>query len=90
MERKYKIRIRLLSIILIILLCIGSVVKCLQNDTFYIIKLGSDILKNGVDLVDHYCWITNLNYTYPQFAEFLRHYISFRTREQEQLQLFFQ
>jgi len=67
MEHKYKIRIRLLSIISIILLCIGSVVKWLQNDTFYIIKLGSDILENGVDLVDHYCWITNLSYTYPHW-----------------------
>lgn len=67
MNRKDKIKIRVFSIITIILLCIATTIKSFQNDTFYIIKLGEDILKYGVDLVDHYCWVTNLAYTYPHW-----------------------
>ena len=62
-----KLKIRFLSIFSIILLCISLTTKALQNDTFYIIKVGGDILKNGVDLVDHYSWIANLSYTYPHW-----------------------
>lgn len=51
----------------IFLLCISNTIKELQNDTFYIIKLGEFISKNGVDLLDHYCWITDLSYTYPHW-----------------------
>lgn len=67
MNRKDKIKIRILGIVTIILLCIATTVKSFQNDTFYIIKLGEDILKNGIDLIDHYCWITDLSYTYPHW-----------------------
>ena len=67
MENKYKIRIRVFSVVAIIMLCIATTVKEFQNDTFYIIKLGGDILKNGVDLVDHYCWVVDLVYTYPHW-----------------------
>ena len=67
MDDKYKFRIRIFSVITIIMLCIATTVKEFQNDTFYIIKLGEDILKNGVDLVDHYCWVADLAYTYPHW-----------------------
>lgn len=67
MIKKDIIRSKFLCIIMIILLCIATTTKCFQNDTFYIIKLGEDILKSGVDLLDHYCWITDLTYTYPHW-----------------------
>ena len=62
-----KFKIRLFSMFSIILLCIGVTIKELQNDTFYIIKLGEHILNYGVDLVDHYSWVANLSYTYPHW-----------------------
>lgn len=62
-----KIKIRIFTVISIILLCIALTTKLLQNDTFYMIKLGEDILKNGIDLVDHYSWVANLSYTYPHW-----------------------
>ncbi len=39
--------------------------KILQNDTFYTVKIGESILKNGIDMKDHFSWIPNLSYTYP-------------------------
>lgn len=41
--------------------------KSLQNDVFYTIKIGEDILKYGVDMVDHYSFVGNLSYTYPHW-----------------------
>lgn len=67
MHKKDVVKIRILGIVTIILLCIATTVKSFQNDTFYIIKLGQDILTRGVDLIDHYCWITDLSYTYPHW-----------------------
>lgn len=64
---KPNLKIRLFTIFSIITLCFGVTTKSLQNDTFYIIKLGEDILKNGIDLLDHYSWINNLSYTYPHW-----------------------
>ena len=65
MKSKYKLRI--FTIFSIILLCTAFTLKVLQNDTFYIIKLGGDILKNGIDMIDNYSWISNLPYTYPHW-----------------------
>ncbi|MBQ8681873.1 MAG: hypothetical protein IJ509_03075 [Bacilli bacterium] len=62
-----KIKFRILSIFAIIFLCIGLTYRVLQNDTFYIIKLGEDIVKNGIDLLDHYSWVADLEYTYPHW-----------------------
>ena len=62
-----RIRLRIFTVISIILLCIALTTKPLQNDTFYMIKLGEDISKNGIDLVDHYSWVAALSYTYPHW-----------------------
>lgn len=62
-----KKKFRFLSIISIIILCIGFTVREFQNDTFYMIKLGKFITNNRIDLLDHYCWISNLPYTYPHW-----------------------
>lgn len=64
---KSKYRLRIFTIFSIILLCTAFTLKVLQNDTFYIIKLGGDILKNGIDMIDNYSWISNLPYTYPHW-----------------------
>lgn len=62
-----KIKCRLFGLCAIVLLCIGLTYKFFQNDTFYIIKLGEFIKKNGIDLIDHYSWVANLSYTYPHW-----------------------
>lgn len=55
-----------ISIIIIIMLCIAFTTKTFQNDTFYTIKIGESILKNGIDGKDHFSW-HKLNYTYPHW-----------------------
>lgn len=64
-----------LSVLSIIFLCFSVTIKEIQNDTFYIIKLGEFIFEHGVDLIDHYCWITDLSYTYPHWLYDLFMYI---------------
>lgn len=57
---------KLLVIILIFILCIGYTIKTFQNDTFYTITIGKDILRYGVDMKDHYSFHM-LSYTYPHW-----------------------
>ena len=64
-----KKRLVFISIIVIILL---GIILCNislsdSNDTFYLIKIGESIFKNGLDLKDHYSWIAGLSYTYPHW-----------------------
>lgn len=65
MEKKFKYYFFI--IVSIIFLCIGMTFKYIQDDTFYIIKLGDFILSNGIDFIDHYSWISSLSYTYPHW-----------------------
>ena len=51
----------------IIIFCIGLVNKTFQNDTFYTIKIGELIFKNGIDMMDHFSFHTALAYTYPHW-----------------------
>ena len=56
----------LLFIFIVIILCFGFTWRSFQNDTFYSITIGRDILKYGVDMIDHYS-IHSLPYTYPHW-----------------------
>ncbi len=58
---------KIIAIIVLIIICIACATKEFQNDTFYLIKLGQYISKNGIDLLDHFSWIPNLVYTYPHW-----------------------
>lgn len=53
--------------ILICIFGISFVKKTLQNDTFYTIKIGELILNNGIDMMDHFSFHSNLLYTYPHW-----------------------
>lgn len=53
--------------ILICILGISFVKKTLQNDTFYTIKIGELVLNNGIDMMDHFSFHSNLLYTYPHW-----------------------
>ena len=54
-------------IIWILFIIIALVKKTFQNDTFYTIKMGELILKNGIDMLDHFSFHSGLIYTYPHW-----------------------
>ena len=62
-EKKFKY----VFIIWTFIFIFGLVRKTLQNDTFYTIKIGELILKNGIDMLDHFSFHTALAYTYPHW-----------------------
>ena len=66
MKNKNKIMLIITGIIIIICICIGFTKKEFQNDTFYTIKVGESIVKNGIDGIDHFSW-HKLSYTYPHW-----------------------
>ena len=53
--------------ILLLFLTVCLVNPRFQNDTYYIIKLGEQILDRGIDLTDHWAWSAQLVNTYPHF-----------------------
>lgn len=63
--KKIKLQ-NLLVVFIIIILSIGITDKTFQNDTFYTIKIGESILKNGVDMLDHFS-IHNIMYPYEHW-----------------------
>ena len=54
-------------LIWICIFAIGLVKKSFQNDTFYTIEIGELILNNGIDMLDHFSFHSNLPYTYPHW-----------------------
>ena len=67
-DNKQKIKkFKIFFIIFIIIMTLGLVKKGLQNDTFYTIKIGELIFKNGIDMLDHFSFHLNLPYTYPHW-----------------------
>ena len=70
--KKYKNKIlKILSFILIILIIVSFgiyfIPKITQNDIFFDIRTGSDILKYGIDFKDHFSFIPNLTYLYHHY-----------------------
>ena len=61
-QRKFNI----LAILLIAIFCFSITPITLQNDTFYTIKIGEHILKNGIDMHDPFSY-HNISYTYPHW-----------------------
>ena len=57
----------IIVILLISLFCYSISPKTLQNDTYYNISIGNYIMKNGIDMQDHYSWHEDLPYTYPHW-----------------------
>ena len=60
-------KITLFTVIFLVIACICLTPKTLQNDTFYLIKIGEDILARGLDFKDHFTYVADLSYTYPHF-----------------------
>ena len=64
---KSSIRFTIMAIVLIAIFCFSIAPVTLQNDTFYTIKIGEHVLKNGIDMKDPFSWHENLEYTYPHW-----------------------
>ena len=56
-----------LLILFLVLLCISSINIPFQNDTFFSIAVGKQIVNNGIDMYDHLTWHNNLYYTYSHW-----------------------
>lgn len=68
MKMKNKKIIIIFSIVIAIFTT-GLVYKTFQNDTFFNIAIGKDILTNGIDMKEHFCWVNdNLDYSYSHWA----------------------
>lgn len=57
----------IIAILLIILYAVSLSPKALQNDTYYTVTIGKQIIENGIDFKDHYSWNEDLPYTYPHW-----------------------
>lgn len=69
-------KITIISIILITIVVMSFVPKIFQNDTFYLIKAGESLIKNGFDFIDHFSF-HNLEYLYPHFLFSIIVYLSY-------------
>ena len=65
MKKKWQIIIITIIFLCLSVACVEKTIN--QNDTFYLIKLGEDIFRNGFTFTDHFSWINNLPYTYPHW-----------------------
>ena len=54
-------------LMLFLVICAISPSYSIQNDTFYVIKIGEHFLDHGIDLVDHWAWSAQIEITYPHF-----------------------
>ena len=55
-------KLTIFFIIFIIIINMFSIKKVMQNDTFFTIATGNDILQNGYDNLDHLTWHDNLEF----------------------------
>ena len=74
-KKPININFTIIAIILIIIFCISLTPVTFQNDTYYTIKIGELIKNSGIDMMDHFSWHENLNYTYPHWLYDLLTYI---------------
>lgn len=65
--KRTNLKFNIIAIISIIIFAFAISPKTLQNDTFYTIKIGEYILKNGITMRDPFSW-HNISYTYPHWA----------------------
>ena len=70
MKKKFDI----FALLFIIIVSIAITSKEFQNDTFYIIKVGESIFKNGIDMIDHFS-IHNIMYPYEHWLHDVMVYI---------------
>src|SRR5699024_5107024 len=63
-----KIKFNILAIFAIIIFSIALTPVTFQNDTYYTIAIGKEIVETGtIDMKDHFSWHEDLPYTYPHW-----------------------
>lgn len=71
MSKKDKIKFDIIVVIAIIFLAAAFIPKSLQEDTFYMIKVGEYICQNGMGVVaeriEPFAWHEGMIYTYPHW-----------------------
>ena len=57
----------IIALILIAVFSIALTPVTFQNDTYYTIKIGEHIAREGIDMKDPFSWHEDLAYTYPHW-----------------------
>lgn len=77
-----KIKFNILAIFAIIIFSIALTPVTFQNDTYYTIAIGKDIVETGtIDMKDHFSWHENLEYTYPHWLYDVGTYLVYQLGE---------
>lgn len=80
-KKRINVNFGIIAIILIAIFCICITPVTFQNDTYYTIKIGELIKNSGIDMMDHFSWHENLNYTYPHWLYDLLTYLIYSIGE---------
>lgn len=71
MKQKTKLKFNLIIILMITLFAIATIPKTLQEDTYYMIKVGEYISANGMQVIQEriepFSWLDGMKYTYPHW-----------------------
>lgn len=77
-----KIKFNILAIFAIIIFSIALTPVTFQNDTYYTIAIGKDIVETGtIDMKDHFSWHEDLKYTYPHWLYDVGTYLVYQLGE---------
>lgn len=77
-----KIKFNILAILAIIIFSIALTPVTFQNDTYYTIAIGKDIVETGtIDMKDHFSWHEDLPYTYPHWLYDVGTYLVYQLGE---------
>ena len=77
-----KIKFNILAIFAIIIFSIALPPVTFQNDTYYTIAIGKDIVETGtIDMKDHFSWHEDLEYTYPHWLYDVGTYLVYQLGE---------
>ncbi len=81
MDKKTKIKFNIIIILAIILFTIATTPKTLQEDTYYMIKVGEYICQNGMQVIENriepFAWHDGMIYTYPHWLLDIIFYLIF-------------
>ena len=68
MKEKNQKKLLIILSIIVAIFTIGIVFRTLQNDTFFNIAIGKHLLENGIDMKEHFTWVSNdLYYTHSHW-----------------------
>ena len=77
-----RIKFNILAIFAIIIFSIALTPVTFQNDTYYTIAIGKDIVQTGtIDMKDHFSWHEDLEYTYPHWLYDVGTYLVYQLGE---------